>query len=60
MTRLSKLSRSLDSRVAVADVREALAVPPLVPMTYCDARQRNSTRDTLIELVQYALLQATA
>lgn len=47
-------------RHQLADVREALAVPPLVPMTYCDARQRNSTRDTLIELVQYALLQATA
>lgn len=47
-------------RHRLADVREALAVPPLVPMTYCDARQRNSTRDTLIELVQYALLQATA
>ncbi len=47
-------------RHQLADVREALAVPPLVPMTYCDARQRNSTRDTLIELVQHALLQATA
>lgn len=47
-------------RHRLADVREALAVPPLVPMTYCDARQRNSTRDTLIELVQHALLQATA
>ncbi len=47
-------------RHRLVDVREALAVPPLVPMTYCDARQRNSTRDTLIELVQHALLQATA
>ncbi|MFN0028384.1 MAG: GTP-binding protein [Acidimicrobiales bacterium] len=47
-------------RHRLVDVREALAVPPLVPMCYCDARQRASTRDTLIELVQHALLQASA
>ena len=47
-------------RHRLADVREALAVPDAVPMTYCDARERLSTRDTLIELVQHALLQATA
>ncbi|MGD9750240.1 MAG: ATP/GTP-binding protein [Acidimicrobiia bacterium] len=47
-------------RHRLVDVREALAVPDQVPMTYCDARERLSTRDTLIELVQHALLQATA
>ncbi len=47
-------------RHRLIDVREALAVPDDVPMTYCDARDRLSTRDTLIELVQHALLQATA
>jgi signal recognition particle receptor subunit beta len=47
-------------RHRLVDVREALAVPDAVPMTYCDARERLSTRDTLIELVQHALLQATA
>lgn len=47
-------------RHRLIDVREALAVPEAVPMTYCDARDRLSTRDTLIELVQHALLQATA
>lgn len=47
-------------RHRLLDVREALAVPDAVPMTFCDARERISTRDTLIELVQHALLQATA
>jgi uncharacterized protein len=41
------------------DVREALAVPDAVPMVTCDARARLSTRDTLIELVQHALVRAS-
>ena len=48
------------ARHHLPDVREALAVPDTVPMLYCDARARQSTKDTLIELVQHALLQATA
>ncbi len=48
------------ARHQLPDVREALAVPDMVPMLYCDARVRQSTKDTLIELVQHALLQATA
>lgn len=47
-------------RHRLEDVREALAVPALVPMTTCDARARPSTRDTLIELVQHALLRAAS
>jgi len=42
------------------DVREALAVSPDTPVLLIDARERVSTRDTLLELVQHALVRATA
>jgi signal recognition particle receptor subunit beta len=42
------------------DVREALAVSPDTPVLQIDARDRASTRDTLLELVQHALVRATA
>src|SRR3954452_24490943 len=44
----------------LADVREALAVPPELPMLYVDARERPSTKNALLELVQHALLRAGA
>src|SRR3954452_17451547 len=37
-----------------ADVREALAVSPDTPVLQIDARDRTSTRTTLLELVQHA------
>ncbi len=40
------------------DVREALAVPAGVPIVQCDARDRESTKHILVELVQHALLLA--
>ena len=43
---------------AVDEVREALAVPADVPVLLCDARDRESTKHTLIELVQHALVLA--
>ena len=42
------------------DVREALAVSPDTPVLRLDARERESTKTTLLELVQHALLRATA
>ncbi len=42
----------------VNDVREALAVPPEVPLILCDARDRESTKAALLELVQHAMLKA--
>ena len=42
------------------DVREALAVSPDTPVLLVDARDRQSTKDTLLELVQHALVRATA
>jgi signal recognition particle receptor subunit beta len=38
-----------------ADVREALAIPPEVPILACDARSRESTKQVLIALVEYVL-----
>ena len=45
---------------AVEEVREALAVPSEVPVLLCDARDRESTKHTLIELVQHALVLAAS
>jgi uncharacterized protein len=42
------------------DVREALAIPAEVPMMVTDARDRASTKATLLELVQHALTNAGA
>lgn len=39
-------------------VREALRVPDHVPMRYCDARLRTEVRDTLVEVVEEALVRA--
>jgi signal recognition particle receptor subunit beta len=39
------------------DVREALAIEPSVPIVRCDARDRESTKQTLITLVEYAMRQ---
>ncbi|CAM3517632.1 GTP-binding protein [Stackebrandtia soli] len=39
----------------VEDVREALAVPPQTPIVNCDARHRDSTKNVLINLVEYVL-----
>ena len=43
------LGHSLD------DVREALAIDPAVPIIPCDARARESTKNTLISLVEHAM-----
>lgn len=45
---------------SVEDVREALAVEPSVPVIPCDARRRESTKQTLIALVEHAMSQAMA
>ena len=45
---------------SIDDVREALAIPPEVPMMITDARDRAATKATLLELVQHALARAGA
>ena len=42
------------------DVREALAVSPDTPVILVDARERESTKAALLELVQHALVRATS
>lgn len=37
------------------DVREAMSIDPSVPLITCDARQRESTKHTLITLVEHAI-----
>ena len=44
----------------VEAIREALAVGPGVPIVLCDARVRDSAKNTLIELVEHAVARATA
>ncbi|WP_173124102.1 GTP-binding protein [Kibdelosporangium persicum] len=39
----------------IEDVREALAIDPRVPIVRCDARDRESTKQTLITLVEYSV-----
>ena len=40
---------------SVEDVKEALSVPSDVPVIECDARGRDSTKSTLIALVEHAM-----
>lgn len=39
------------------DVRDALTIDPSVPVLACDARQRESTKQVLITLVEHAMRQ---
>ncbi len=39
------------------DVREALEIGPDVPILLCDARERASVKDVLVELVRHAIAQ---
>ena len=39
------------------DVREALTIDETVPIITCDARSRESTKQTLITLVEHAMRQ---
>jgi uncharacterized protein len=40
---------------AIGDVQEALSISPRVPIVRCDARDRSSTKKTLITLVEHAM-----
>jgi signal recognition particle receptor subunit beta len=44
----------------VEDVRDALAISPAVPIVCCDARERESTKETLISLVEHAMRRSVA
>jgi hypothetical protein len=40
---------------AIEEVRDALAVGPDIPIVVCDARDRESVKQTLITMVEYAM-----
>ncbi|MFO7252981.1 MAG: ATP-binding protein, partial [Actinomycetes bacterium] len=42
------------------EVREALTISPHIPITRCDARVRESVKETLITLVEHALAMRMA
>jgi signal recognition particle receptor subunit beta len=45
-------------RYGTEEVRAALDIEPDIPITLCDARERESTKQVLITLVEYAIAQA--
>jgi uncharacterized protein len=44
----------------VEDVREAMSIDPSIPIVSCDARNRLSTKQTLIALVEHAMAHRMA
>jgi len=44
----------------IPDVREAMSIDDRVPIITCDARERQSTKQTLIRLVEHVLRQRAA
>jgi signal recognition particle receptor subunit beta len=44
-----------DDRYSAEQIREALALRPEIPVITCDARDRESTKTTLISLVEHVL-----
>jgi uncharacterized protein len=46
-------------RYPAAEVRKALSLPPATPVISVDARQRDSAKDALIAVAEYALEQLT-
>jgi len=44
----------------ISDVREAMSIDDRVPIITCDARERQSTKQTLIRLVEHVLRQRAA
>jgi len=47
-------------RHKAGDVREALAIPSEVPIILCDARERDSVKNALVDLVEHALVRTVA
>ncbi|MEV6343404.1 ATP/GTP-binding protein [Actinoplanes sp. NPDC051851] len=47
-------------RYEAHEVREALAIPPHVPLVMCDARHRESAKEVLIGVVEHAMATLVA
>jgi signal recognition particle receptor subunit beta len=41
------------------EVREALQIPLVVPVVYCDAREKGDVQQTLVEVAEHALTRVT-
>ncbi|MEV0393464.1 GTP-binding protein [Polymorphospora rubra] len=48
------------ARYATEEIREALAIAPHVPMVTCDARQRDSVKYVLVNVVEHAMARLRA
>ncbi|GAB7048667.1 GTP-binding protein [Catenuloplanes indicus] len=44
----------------IDEVREALAIPNHVPLVLCDARERESTKNVLVTVVEHAMIMLRA
>ncbi|MDP9799188.1 signal recognition particle receptor subunit beta [Catenuloplanes nepalensis] len=44
----------------IEEVREALAIPNHVPLVLCDARERESTKNVLVTVVEHAMIMLRA
>jgi signal recognition particle receptor subunit beta len=44
----------------LAEIREALAIPPEVPLVSCDARHRESVKQVLVTVVEHAMVRLQA
>ncbi|MDR7279421.1 signal recognition particle receptor subunit beta [Catenuloplanes atrovinosus] len=44
----------------IEEVREALAIPSHVPLVLCDARERESTKNVLVTVVEHAMIMLRA
>ena len=47
-------------RFGLEDIREALAISPHVPMMTVDARERESAKEALVRITEFALMQLAA
>ncbi|HYN94461.1 MAG TPA: ATP/GTP-binding protein [Pilimelia sp.] len=47
-------------RYELAEVQEALAIPPNVPLLLCDARRRDSAKQVLVAVVEHAMAMLRA
>jgi signal recognition particle receptor subunit beta len=41
-----------------AEIREALDIAPNIPIVQCDVRERSSSRDVLVTLIEYLMASA--
>ena len=58
--RRASTSSTTPSSSALEEIREALAIPPHVPIMTVDARDRESAKHALVRITEFALMQLAA